>query len=164
MNENEPIPEAAPSENPIPPTSAVPESEPPKKRRGRPPKNPSLNPESPGSSTGTSSGPKKRSTKMGTDQINALAMQIQGIHAIAAAITNLPEIGLVDQEAAALANSVANMAAQYDLSLDGKTGAAIQLLATAAMIYTPRYFAIRNRMNQPPTGNVVEMPNVASHN
>ena len=133
------------------------ESEAPKRRRGRPPKNPTLNAENPGGTSGTaSSGPKKRQTKMSGEQIGNLAKQIQGIHLIAATLTNLPEVALHDSEAELLANSVANMAAQYDLRLDGKTGAAIQLLATAAMIYTPRYFAIRNRMNRPVMGTVID--------
>lgn len=151
-NQNTETPEMKqePVDNPVLST------EPPKKRRGRPPKNPNLNPENPGSPS-ASSGPKKRAGKMSGEQIGSLAVQLQGIHAIAAAITNLPEISIADTEAKALAESVANMASQYNLSLDGKTGAAIQLLATAAMIYTPRYFAIKNRMNQPVTGNVVDI-------
>jgi len=37
---------------------------------------------------------------------------------------------------------------QYSLSVDGKTGAAIQLLAAAAMIYAPRAFMIKRRLEE----------------
>ncbi len=160
--ENPTINEQIESANTSAPSASLPnnegESTAPKKR-GRPRKNPeTLNAESVGNAgASSSSGPKKRSGKMSGEQIGNLAKQLQGIHMIAATITNLPEVMLHEKEAEMLAGSIANMASQYDLSLDGKTGAAIQLLATAAMIYTPRYFQIRARMNQPVQGTVVEV-------
>lgn len=77
-----------------------------------------------------------------------LAKQLRGIHALAAKLLPIRVNGallleLSDVEATQLANAVAGVAKEYDLELDGKTGAAIQLIAVAAMIYGPRVYVIQ---------------------
>lgn len=78
--------------------------------------------------------------------IGLLAKQLKGIHELAANLLPIrtPEgkflLALSDIEATQLAEGVAAVAKEYDLSLDGKTGAAIQLLSAAVMIYGPRVY------------------------
>ena len=131
------------------PESVGPETQPPKKRRGRPPKNSALEEQS------TASGeakPKRAYTKKServtfdSDSTRKLAKQLEGIHLMVASITKLNEICISDTEAMMLAGSLQTMSAEYNLSLDGKTGAAIQLIATAAMIYVPRAIVINNKI------------------
>ena len=113
--------------------------EPPKKRgRGRPP----------GSTNKAKKedGPKKRKQSTKSDN-EKMARQICGIHLVIAQITGIPEIALSENDGVALAESVNNVCDQYDLAIDGKTGALIQLAGTAAMIYGPRVFAFHARMN-----------------
>ncbi len=77
-----------------------------------------------------------------------LAKQIQGLHYIAASATGLGELQLSDAEAVLLADGIAAVSREYGLSIDGKTGAALQLLAAAAIVYTPRLRAINARRAQ----------------
>lgn len=123
----------------------------PVKRRGRPPKNPPTieNPTVPKDGDKPKRGrpPKKRGPDYDAPELRAtLAKQLQGLHMIAATATGIPELAIAEPEAAALADAVAIMAKEYDLALNGKTGAAIQLAATAAMIYMPRFVAMKRRV------------------
>jgi len=79
------------------------------------------------------------------EAFNQLAKQIEGIHMLAGQLTGIPEFVLDAGDSQALALAVIGVCAQYDLAIDGKTGAALQLLGTAAIIYIPRYFAFRQR-------------------
>jgi hypothetical protein len=78
---------------------------------------------------------RRRSKAVDTD---LLAKQLTGVHEIAAKVTGLPFIKLDQQEAKILADAIAGVAREYDLALDGKTGAMIQLLAAGAIVYGPR--------------------------
>jgi len=92
--------------------------------------------------------PKKpgRRKKVSDEAKSKLAQQIQGIHLVSSKITGTPELELSEGEAQALAESVLNIASEYDLNLDGKTGAWVQLLGTAAFIYAPRMIAVKRRV------------------
>lgn len=76
----------------------------------------------------------------------ALGKQIVGLHLIASMTFGIPELVIQEAEGELLASAIVNVAEEYGLSLGGKTGAAIQLVGTAAMIYLPRYFAMQNRV------------------
>jgi hypothetical protein len=92
--------------------------------------------------------PKTRRRKSTVDA-SALAKQLRGIHSLAAKLLPIPGpngtklLELDDTEATQLAEAVAAVAKEYDLELSGKTGAAIQLLGVAAMIYGPRIYVIQ---------------------
>lgn len=74
-----------------------------------------------------------------------LAQQLSGLHAVLA-MTSGDEIwNLSDQEASSLADGVSAVCVEYNLRLDGKTGAAIQLLAAAAAVYGTRMLIISRR-------------------
>ncbi|MHB1222235.1 MAG: hypothetical protein ACYC0J_09595 [Gammaproteobacteria bacterium] len=77
--------------------------------------------------------------------INQLAKQIEGIHLVGSMVTGIPELALDAESAKALSVAVVGVCQQYDLEISGKTGATIQLIGTAAVIYLPRYFAFRQR-------------------
>lgn len=162
LNENGEIIE--PDNAAIEPAPAVePDIQPPKKRRGRPPKNPQLQEQS--TSPGNEAKPKRAYTKktervtFDSDSTRKLAKQLEGIHLMIASITKLNELCISDVESMMLAQSLQTMSAEYNLSLDGKTGATIQLVATAAMIYVPRVIVINNKIKQAqqPRNNVVDL-------
>ena len=123
---------------------------PPKRRRGRPSKNPALIAEGISSEEKKSRAakPKRQKHVYSADAIALMGKQIVGIHSMAAIATGLGELQISDAEGQALAQSVVNVADQYGLEIDGKTGAALQLFATCAMIYGPRYLAVRGRAQQ----------------
>lgn len=125
--------------------------QPPKKRRGRPPKSERLEEQSTSSAQST---PKRTYTKKATnnrptfdsDSTLKLAKQIAGIHLMVASMTQLGELQINDTEAMMLAQSIQTVSAEYDLSLSGKTGAFLQLMATAAMVYVPRVLVINAKI------------------
>lgn len=135
-----------------------PEITPPKKRRGRPPKSDRLG-EQP--TSGGAATPKRAYTKKAervvfdSDSTHKLAKQIAGIHLMSASITKIGELQINETEAMMLAQSIQAVSSEYDLSLSGKTGAFLQLLATAAMIYVPRIMVINAKVkasqNKAPT-------------
>lgn len=134
-----------------PQTEAAPEAA-PKKRRGRPPKNPQMIAEGVADdAAGVSSKPTKTRSKKAdytAADIAVMGKQLVGIHIMLAQVTGIPEMQIANDEGVMLATSFVNIANQYDLAIDGKTGAAIQLFATAAMIYGPRALHVRARMKQ----------------
>lgn len=109
------------------PTKETPSGTPPK--RGRP--------------------PKSDKKVYSVDEIALMGKQLVGLHIMVAQISGMGELAIGDQEGFLLAQSIVNVADQYDLAIDGKTGAALQLAMTAAMIYGPRALAIRARARQP---------------
>jgi hypothetical protein len=112
-----------------------------KRGRGRPPSEPKLD------TVGVDGEaiPKARKKSKPADE-KKLAKQLQGIHMIFSAMSGFSELQISDAEADALAIAIQNTADEYDLSLSGKTGALIQLLGAAAMIYIPRAVVINAKI------------------
>lgn len=126
------------------------ETEPPKRRRGRPSNAEKLLEEK---TVGASSSTKeKRTYKKKSDNaipnVENLAKQIQGLHFIAAKMSGFAELIVDERESLMLAESIVNIAREYDLAMSGKTGAMIQLLGVSAIIYLPRFVAINERKKQ----------------
>lgn len=145
-----PAPAPASETAPETPQAAAPEtggtSEPEIRRgRGRPPKD-SAAPVSPGSDTPQPKRGRPKSGKKEAVDIGALAKQLQGLHAIAAMVTGLPQLQIAPQEAEMLSSAIVNVCEEYDLSVSGKTGAALQLFAAAGMIYIPRIPQIQQQI------------------
>lgn len=92
----------------------------------------------------TTSKPTKTQAKKDADAAS-LAKQIQGIHVMLSMFLQMPELAISDSESQMLAKSLNTVAEEYGLSLDGKTGATIQLLGAAAIIYVPRALAVIQR-------------------
>ena len=124
------------SDNETPPNSEAPR----KRGRGRPPGSGKKNPD--GSPVAK---PEKSKSRKASD-VEAFAKQIQGIHEMIALITPFPEMRLSESESVMMAKALDAVAEEYGLELDGKTGAAIQLIGAAAMIYGPRALVIRARI------------------
>jgi hypothetical protein len=132
--------------------TAQPETAPefaPVRRRGRPPKN------APGETPAAVEGgaapakPRGRPAKkkeLTGEQLGTFYKQIAGVHLLAAGMLGIPELQLSEPEAKALGESVMAVCDEYGLSMSGKTGAAVMLLSTAAMIYAPRFFQVRARV------------------
>lgn len=127
----------------------------PKPKRGRPSNaeralTDSLEKETPGNAGATENvgnKPGRKPGKKSTPSGEALGKQLVGIHALAAMMLQLPEVQITEQEGVALGTAVVAVCEEYNLSVTGKTGAAIQLLAAAAMIYAPRAFMIKARLD-----------------
>jgi hypothetical protein len=122
--------------------------EPPKKRRGRKPMPRDENGNiirdgKTESDSVTVSAPKKRGRKK-TAEIDKglLARQIVGLHQIGAMVSGIPQMAISGDEASVLAEAVANVAAEYDLAIDGKTGALLQLAFACASVYGPRIYMV----------------------
>ena len=56
-----------------------------------------------------------------------------------------PEIALDQKEAKLIAEAVANVGEHYDLTMDPKTGAWVNLFMVVGGLYGPRFFAFRSR-------------------
>ncbi len=126
----------------------------PAKRRGRPPKNPPAdgnpNPvsdELAKSPRGRKPGRKPKVSFSGED-ISTLSKQIVGLHKLASLASGIPELEIGDDEGAMLGAAVANVAQEYNLELNGKTGAMLQLIAACGMIYVPRFMHLQKRVAQ----------------
>ena len=91
------------------------------------------------------------------DAEDKLAKQIIGLHTIGAMMTGIPEMAIGVAEGEMLAAAVLAVAAEYNLELSGKAGAAIQLLAACAAIYVPRLLMVKQRVAQQQA-----MPNVTT--
>lgn len=92
-------------------------------------------------------GRKPKKTVMDAAARSSLGKQIVGLHMVSAMAFSIPELVITEQEGELLANAIAAVSEEYGLSLTGKTGAALQLVGTGAMIYLPRFFAMQKRVN-----------------
>jgi hypothetical protein len=133
------------------PDPVVVEITPPAARgRGRPRKDAAAAPVSPSEASAAKSTPKasrgKKGVKFEKDDLSQLSKQIQGLHELMSLASGIPELRLETQEAEMLGSAVANVCEEYDLSLSGKTGALLQLLAAGAMIYVPRLGRVSARV------------------
>ncbi|MGH7239490.1 MAG: hypothetical protein ACREHG_05425 [Candidatus Saccharimonadales bacterium] len=90
-----------------------------------------------------------RPSKKASVDKETLANQLIGLHQLGAMVSGVPELALQSQEAAMLADAVISVSKEYDLAIDGKTGALIQLAAACAAIYAPRIMLIQSRKKQP---------------
>ncbi len=88
--------------------------------------------------------PKKTQARQAQDTV-ALGKQLVGLHHLAALATGLPELVIGETEGQMLAGGIQAVCDEYGLSLSGKTGAAIQLIGAAGVVYMPRLLAIRAR-------------------
>jgi hypothetical protein len=75
-------------------------------------------------------------------------MAIGGLHLAIAAFAKAPEMQLDDSESVALAKSVVNVLAQFDMSPDPRIVAIGGLIATSAQIYGPRLYLIKERRKE----------------
>lgn len=133
-------------------------SEPVRRKRGRPRKDatnvgapvpPNITPVPEGSDKPKNKpGRKPKKVVVTEAEKTALGKQIVGLHLIASMTFGIPELVIQETEGEMLASAIVNVAEEYGLSLGGKTGAAIQLVGTAAMIYLPRYFAMQSRVSK----------------
>jgi hypothetical protein len=90
----------------------------------------------------TGAKPRAKKASYSDADIGAMAKQLVGLHHIGAMMTGMSELVISEQEAVMLSSAIVNVSQQYDLAIDGKTGAMIQILGTAAMIYVPRVLSI----------------------
>lgn len=120
------------------------EAPPQKRGRGRPPKNKdAASVQAQINATASKEAPKAAKAKKAASaaiELDAgkLGAQIQGLHIIIAKFTGMPFMMLSEKEAVALGESICGVASQYDLTINPKVAAGLQLALTGAMIYGPR--------------------------
>ena len=90
--------------------------------------------------------PKKAASERAEFNKDKLAGQIFGLHMMAAKFTGIELLAISSNEAVGLSEAIVGMAEQYEISINPKVAAGLQLLATAAMIYGPRYIQLRGMM------------------
>jgi len=113
-----------------------------KRGRGRPPKGESTPGAAPSNRKATTTAKKEKEAEQSAEDF---AAQIMGFHLVAAKFIG-PEIAISEKESFALAKSIKELSAQYDLSINPKAAASLQLLATVAIIYGPRVVMIKTRI------------------
>lgn len=127
----------------------------PARKRGRPSSaekalNETLEKETPGAAVGdapSANKPGRKPGKKAAPSGEALGKQLVGIHALAAMFLQIPEVQISEAEGVQLGSAIVAVCEEYNLSITGKTGAAIQLFAAAAMIYAPRAFVVKARID-----------------
>lgn len=121
--------------------------EPATPRRGRPPKTTEADSTTPKATAPKTRAPRKKAAAPSDQAIEpeTLAKQLQGVHVMIAMMTQAPEMQLSEPESLELAKAISGVCAEYNLSLNGKTGAMIQLLGAGAMVYLPRLVMIKQR-------------------
>lgn len=144
--------------------SAPPGPEIKKRGRGRPPGSTNKTaplpetPSSDGSAQTQEPQPQKRRRRAAAVDTEKLAKQLKGLHMLLARLLNDPVMNLGDIEAVMLADSLAAVSREYDLALDGKTGAFIQLAGTAAVVYLPRviHLQAKSRANKRRSASTID--------
>jgi hypothetical protein len=86
-------------------------------------------------------------TEYTTSQIDLLAKQTVGVHAMLALMTGMPELQINETEGAILARAISAVASEYGVAVSGKAAAGMQMLAACAMVYAPRAIKIAQRVN-----------------
>jgi len=87
----------------------------------------------------------KSAKRVTATDAGALAKQLVGLHTLGAMISGIPEFIINEDEGKILAGGIVAVCEEYDLSIDGKTGAALNLLGACAMVYGPRVFKVAAR-------------------
>ncbi len=117
-------------------------SDTPKRGRGRPP----------GSGNKPASTGQAKAQETGNLNLNGIEKILYSVHAMGAAILQVPELNLDQSEAKKLAASIEAVNAQYKFDMDPKKAAWLDLATTAGIIYGPRCvsFYIRKTQQQKP--------------
>lgn len=110
----------------------------PAKRRGRPPG--SKNKSSGSGSNGNAKG------KISSPVNTGIEKTLVSLHMIAATLSGIPELALEDQEAAAIAEGIANVNEHYNIpGIDEGPAAIVMLAGTLLAIYGKRWLILRNQ-------------------
>lgn len=100
----------------------------------------------PNGGTSTRSGSRKKGSNSAS--VEAVSRMLGMVHLGLAASTKTPELMLEDAEAMALSTAILNVADQFDFRPDPKIEVTIGLIITAATIYGPRAYNIRERLKK----------------
>jgi len=102
---------------------------------------PARKPRKPRSDTG-----KPRQTKARKADLALIEKKILAYHQIGAMIAGVPEIALDEKEASFLAPDILAVLDQYEIDIDPRLQAWINLFITASAIYTPHYLVYLARV------------------
>lgn len=95
--------------------------------------------------------------------VDALAMQLIGMHLIASKLLRAPELVIGEPEAKTLAKAIKAVMAQYSINISPKAMAFYQLMAAASVVYGPRAFMIANRKAQETRAKRTQQSNAPIH-
>lgn len=90
----------------------------------------------------------RRRRRMDRETVGNAAKRLAAWHAVAAAMTQMPELLVSEAEAEQLVIAGNDVAAEFDLEVGGKTAAVLGLLGTAGAVYFPRMIAFMARLEQ----------------
>lgn len=89
----------------------------------------------------TGSGPSPRPTSAAKDRglnINGIEKILFSIHAVAASVSQIPELELDEEECKRLASAIQNVNAAYKIEFDPKKAAMFDLMTACGIVYGPR--------------------------
>ncbi len=92
--------------------------------------------------------PKERKRRKKQIGFESMAKQIQGLHGFIAMSTGISELTLSEDESKLLAEAAVNFANEFDLIINPKVTASLQLFGACAMIYGPRLLMLKKRANE----------------
>jgi len=110
--------------------------------------------------------PAKRKVKGSAMGPEKFARSLQGLHKGAAFIAQEPALALEDAEAKMMADALFDIFDEYDIVVNTKLAAAVNLAGATMIVYGPRMalmrrkamLAARNRQTQPPAANTAPAP------
>lgn len=83
-----------------------------------------------------------------SEAVNALTQALLLVHMGLAGLTKFPDFALDNDEAKALANSVSNVLAEFDVEPNPKFVALIGLASTASIVYGPRVYLYKQQKSK----------------
>lgn len=115
-------------------------AEPTRRRRGRKPKNETA--PAPEAAPGAES-PENKPTRRRSRKVNANSVQqIIGIHKMISMLPGMEIFAIEENEAQILAEGMQGIADEYGVTMSGKTGATLNMVAALAMVYGPRGYLL----------------------
>jgi len=99
--------------------------------------------------------PKERKKKRKQIGFESMAKQIQGLHGFVAISTGIPELLLSEDESKLLAEAAVNFANEFDITINPKIVAGLQLFGACAIVYGPRILALKKRAAEAAKQNIV---------
>lgn len=112
--------------------------EPVRKRRGRKPKNETAPAPESGPTVEADKPVRRRSRKVNANSVQ----QIIGIHKMISMLPGMEVFAIQENEAQILAEGMQGIADEYGVTMSGKTGATLNMVAALAMVYGPRGYML----------------------
>jgi hypothetical protein len=111
----------------------------------------------PGGSGNHSGGRARRAPKV-ESSLEGIQGLLIGVHEMLAAVTVSPELTINNGEAVTMSKALKQLADQYDMVIDPKVAAWVNLIGVAGFIYGPRAVMIRERLKDEAKARTAKQP------